>query len=108
MFAFLLASAPLLSAQLSNQTLYRAYEPHPSPPHAPRAPSAARDKAKSDINHAPLAELENVPGLNPLWAQRIIAHRPYNTKQALVDKGILPAAVYDHARNFLIAHRETH
>jgi len=59
-----------------------------------------------DINHASLDELSRVPGLSRVWAARIVRFRPYRTKEDLLDKGVVTSTVYDHIRNFVIAHHD--
>lgn len=59
-----------------------------------------------DINHASMDELLKVPGLTKTWAGRIVRYRPYRSKQDLLDRGIVPEAVYERIRNDVIAHRE--
>jgi DNA uptake protein ComE-like DNA-binding protein len=59
-----------------------------------------------DINHASIDELLKVPGLTKTWAGRIVRYRPYRSKQDLLDRGIVPEAVYERIRNDVIAHRE--
>lgn len=63
-------------------------------------------EARTDINHASLAELLKVPGITPSWANRIVRFRPYRTKQDLLERGVLPGDVYDRIKNYVIAHRE--
>lgn len=65
-----------------------------------------RPEARTDINHASLADLLKVPGMTPSWANRIVRFRPYRTKQDLLDRGVLPSEVYDRIKNYVIAHRE--
>jgi DNA uptake protein ComE-like DNA-binding protein len=68
--------------------------------------SAATDKM--DINHASLAELERLPGMTPVWAQRIIHFRPYKTKLDLLQQGVLPTKLYSEIRDSIVAHRAQH
>jgi competence protein ComEA len=58
-----------------------------------------------DINHASLNELLKVPGMTPSWAGRIIRYRPYHSKTDLLQRGVVPDAVYDRIKDFVIAHR---
>ena len=59
----------------------------------------------TDINHATLAQLLQIPGISPSWARRILRFRPYRAKSDLVEKGILPASVYARIRDNIIAHK---
>ena len=47
-----------------------------------------------------------VPGMKHTWAQRIVRYRPYRTKLDLFDRGIVPSEVYEHIKDFIIAHRD--
>ncbi len=58
-----------------------------------------------DINHARLNELLKVPGMTPSWAGRIIRYRPYHAKSDLLQRGVVPDAVYDRIKDFIITHR---
>lgn len=46
---------------------------------APRAPTSPAPLALVDVNVATLEELRQLPGIGPKLAERIIAHRPYQT-----------------------------
>jgi hypothetical protein len=63
-------------------------------------------EARIDINHAPLNQLLKVPGLTQVWAARIVRFRPYHTKVDLLERGVLPSAVYDRIKDTIIAHRD--
>lgn len=67
-------------------------------------PAPAAD-ARIDINHASVDELMKVPGMTRSWAGRIVRFRPYRSKQDLLERGVVPSAVYDRIKNFVIAHR---
>ncbi len=72
---------------------------------APAPTQALPAAARVDINHASMAELMKVPGITQSWARRIVRFRPYRTKQDLLDRGVVPSAVYDRIRESIIAHR---
>lgn len=57
-----------------------------------------------DINTASADQLKSLPGIGDVYAKRIIAGRPYHSKDQLLSKGILPRSVYDNIKNNLIAH----
>jgi len=61
--------------------------------------------ARFDINHASVDELLKIPGMTPSWAGRIVRFRPYRTKRDLLEHGVLPSAVYDRIKDYIIAHR---
>jgi len=73
---------------------------------APTSPGAPPPAARIDINHAGEGQLMKVPGMTRSWAARIMRFRPYRTKQDLLDRGVVTAAVYDRIKDFVIAHRE--
>ena len=55
--------------------LHRHHEPVPPKP--------------IDLNHASLRKIEQLPGITPSMAHRIVDGRPYSTPDDLVDRGIL-------------------
>jgi len=42
-----------------------------------------------DLNHASVRRIEELPGITPSMARRIVDGRPYSTPDDLVDRGIL-------------------
>lgn len=82
--------------------------PSKSPPAAPPKPTTtppapSTPAALIDINSASAAELQTIPGIGPARATAIIAGRPYNGKNDLVSKGIVPQGVYDGIKDKIIA-----
>ena len=61
--------------------------------------------ARVDINQASVAELMQVPGMTSSWAGRIVRFRPYQSKTDLLQRGVLPSAVYDRIKDYVVAHR---
>ena len=51
-----------------------------------------------DINSATLDELKALPGVGDAYAQKIIDGRPYKGRDDLLEKKILPEAVYSKVR----------
>ena len=51
-----------------------------------------------DINSATLDELKALPGVGDAYAQKIIDGRPYKGRNELLEKKILPEAVYSKVR----------
>jgi DNA uptake protein ComE-like DNA-binding protein len=68
--------------------------------------TAPPPEARIDINHASVDELLKIPGMTRVWAARIVRFRPYRTKLELLDQGIVPGQVYEHIKDYVIAHRE--
>jgi competence ComEA-like helix-hairpin-helix protein len=79
------ASAPILAADTS-----------------PPAGSQERE-GLVDINAASAEELDRLPGVGPVRAKAIISHRPYNGKDDLVQRKIIPQNVYDQIKDKIIA-----
>ena len=78
----------------------------PTPP-AATAPSTTGKSEKAgelvDINSASAEELDKLPGVGPVRAQAIIAHRPYNGKDDLTNRKIIPANIYNGIKDKIIA-----
>ena len=71
-----------------------------------RVSSPVPDAARVDLNHASLEELLRIPGMTRVWATRIVRFRPYRTKGALLDHGVLSDEAYDRIKEYVVAHRE--
>ena len=56
-----------------------------------------------DINSASLDELKALPGVGDAYAQKIVDGRPYKGRNELLDKKILPEAVYGKIRTMVKA-----
>jgi competence protein ComEA len=90
----------------------------PSPSKSPGSPAAAKPDAATkspattgsqpsgglvDINSASAEELDKLPGVGPARAKAIIANRPYNGKDDLTQRKILPPNVYNQIKDKIIA-----
>ena len=80
-------------------------------PPKPALPSPGSPRAGAgnllDLNTATLEQLTALPGMGRVYAQRVLAGRPYHAKNQLVRRGILPASAYERIAGYVTAHRAT-
>ncbi|WP_374306110.1 ComEA family DNA-binding protein [Methylocella sp.] len=104
----ILSAAVLSLAAAAAQAQSAAPAASTAPPRAAApAPAAAPAKAKPaallDLNSASLSDLQALPGIGDKRAADIVKNRPYKGKDELVQKKIIPAAVYDKIKDKIIA-----
>ena len=56
-----------------------------------------------DINSASLVELERLPGIGPAYARRIVEGRPYERKDELLKRNVIPLNAYEEAKEHMVA-----
>ena len=91
----------------------------PSPSKSPTLPAASAPSATAtptgksqqasglvDINSASAEELDKLPGVGPARAKAIIANRPYNGKDDLTQRKIIPANIYNQIKDKIIARQK--
>lgn len=69
--------------------------------------ASSKTSKKLDINTASKEELDALPGIGDAYSQKIIDGRPYNAKNDLIRKKIIPQKTYDGIKDQIIAHRTT-
>jgi len=65
--------------------------------------SGSQQSSLVDINSASEEELDKLPGVGPARAKAIIAHRPYNGKDDLTQRKVIPPNVYAQIKDKIIA-----
>ncbi len=103
-----LALALLASAGLATAAFGQAAQTAPDKmaPAKPSSMMSAAPKAQGpllDINSASEAELQALPGIGDKRAADIIKNRPYKGKDELVQKKLIPPAVYAKIKDQIIA-----
>ena len=96
-FALSLALVVSLDAQTAKKPAATA------PAHKAATTTAKPVVELLDLNSASKADLIALPGVGEAYAQKIIDGRPYERKDQLVSKKIVPQAAYDKFKNKVVA-----
>jgi competence protein ComEA len=75
----------------------------PLPAAKPAKPPKTAPEKLIDINTASAKELRSLKGVGDVRATAIVNGRPYKGKDELVQKGVIPQAVYDEIKDKIIA-----
>jgi len=96
LLALALAAAPLPA--LAKTTA-------PAKPTAATTTQTTAAKTKLlDLNTASDADLQQLPGIGPVMAAKIVKGRPYKSKDELVRRKIIPPSAYSSIKDKVIAH----
>src|SRR6266446_6617870 len=77
-----------------------------APPKSPATTGSQAPGELVDINSATSEELDKLPGVGPARAKAIIANRPYNGKDDLTNRKIIPPNVYNQIKDKIIARQK--
>ena len=85
----------------------QASTPATHPKSHPAAQAAAPAAELLDLNTATEAQLVALPGVGEAYAKKIIAGRPYKSKDELVHRKIVPESVYREFSEKVVAHHSS-
>ena len=73
-------------------------------PVAPATTTAVLSTQKANLtnlNQASFADLDSLPGIGPVYAQKIISGRPYQSITDLLNRKIIPISAYNKIKDLI-------
>ena len=95
--------APVLACALLTGMALAQSKDAPKKAAVKAADTAKKGGALLDINSASADALKALPGIGEAYSAKIIAGRPYDRKDQLVSRNIVPQATYDKIKDSIIA-----
>ena len=96
-------AAPCFAQAVQPTAPEKAAPPPVAKPAKPKSAPKAAPVTLIDINSASEEELRALKGVGDVRAAAIVKNRPYKGKDELVQKKIIPQAVYDAIKDKIIA-----
>ena len=75
----------------------------PAKAKAAKSAQSAAPAEPVDINAASMSQLLSIPGIGDAYATKIMGGRPYKSKTQLKSRHILPDAVYEKTKDYMVA-----